>query len=467
MLRIKDLSVCYGDDAIFRGVHLEAEPGELIAICGGSGCGKSSLLKAVNGIIGEEEVVLQGEIQMEGRSVWKESIGERSRWVSTVFQNPKTQFYCTNTTDELAFALENRCVEREKIWETIRRCSKELGTDHLLDRNIFTLSGGEKQLIAITASVCMDNKVYLFDEPSASLDHSSIRQLQKILRQLKAAGKIILVAEHRLYYLKDLMDGLAVMHDEEMEVFRGKDLAEKNLGEIVRRYGLRTMEEITEKDLEDLERIRIHPRGKGKYRTEEAHLLCREFCVSYQGEKILDLSLGFDRGIHFIIGENGVGKTTFVKQLSGLIHGRGRGLYRGTPIKRHYQFMAMVMQDVNYQIFTESVWQEISIVSKDKRKKEEVLRQLGLLEKRELHPQSLSGGEKQRLLLGMTALSEKPVVVLDEPTSGLCKGKMLQIVQYLREMEKEGRTVLVITHDYELIRTCGGRIYEFVKEKKC
>lgn len=124
----------------------------------------------------------------------------------------------------------------------------------------------------------------------------------------------------------------------------------------------------------------------------------------------------------------------------------------------------MVMQDVNYQIFTESVWREISIVSDDDEKKRRVLEDLSLYDKKDAHPQSLSGGEKQRLMIALAIVSDKPIVILDEPTSGLCKEQMMTIIKYLQKMKNEKKTVIVVTHDYELIDECGGVIYEFAKQ---
>ena len=123
------------------------------------------------------------------------------------------------------------------------------------------------------------------------------------------------------------------------------------------------------------------------------------------------------------------------------------------------------MQDVNYQIFTESVWKEISIVSDDDKKKRRVLEDLRLYDKKDAHPQYLSGGEKQRLMIALAIVSNKPIVVLDEPTSGLCKEQMMTIISYLKKMKNEGKIVIVITHDYELIDECGGVIYEFLKKR--
>jgi len=219
MLKIKDFGIKYKEKTIFEKVNLEIGRGEIVVVTGQSGCGKSSLLKAINGVITEAgEVQISGDIEFDGKSILEKSISNRSRFVSTVFQNPKTQFYCINTTDELAFALENRNIPRDKILEIIEEYTEKLHTARLLDKNIFTLSGGEKQLVAITGAACMDNNIYIFDEPSASLDKAAIELLKKMLLGLKAMGKIIIVAEHRLYYLADIMGKLAILHQKEMNV---------------------------------------------------------------------------------------------------------------------------------------------------------------------------------------------------------------------------------------------------------
>ena len=176
MLEIKSLSLSYNESLLLDDINLELQAGELILLSGSSGSGKSSLLKVLNGIIPEiSEAKLGGSIYLNSESILDKSIAERSSYISTVFQNPKTQFYCINSTDELAFALENRNLPKQEILDTIDKYTKLLDTDKLMDRDIFTLSGGEKQLLAVTSVACMDNKLYIFDEPSASLDRDSIK----------------------------------------------------------------------------------------------------------------------------------------------------------------------------------------------------------------------------------------------------------------------------------------------------
>lgn len=464
MLRIKDFEIKYREKAIFEKANLEVSRGEIAVITGKSGCGKSSLLKAINGIIFEtDQVQISGDMEFDGKSIIEKSITNRSSFISTVFQNPKTQFYCINTTDELAFALENRNIPRNTILETIEAYTARLHTEPLLDKNIFTLSGGEKQLVAITGTLCLDNDIYIFDEPSASLDKAAIELLRNTLIELKSMGKIIIIAEHRLYYLADIMTKLAILHQKEMNVFHVEGAQESLLDELAEKYALRSFQEIRKQNLSSLTCRTIKLTNRNDYQNTSDPLSCHRFGAHYDQHSILDMSISFPAGINFVIGENGVGKTTFVKKLSGLSKGPGESLWKNKKIKKNSTFISMVMQDVNYQLFTESVWQEISIVSRDNERKKRVLKELDLYDKKECHPQILSGGEKQRLLIGLAKVSDKPIVVLDEPTSGLCKDKMIKIIDYLHEMESMGKVVIVITHDYELIHKCGGNVYEFVR----
>ena len=311
----------------------------------------------------------------------------------------------------------------------------------------------------------MDNQVYLFDEPSASLDHHSIGLLKKCIAELKRKGKIVIIAEHRLYYLKEIMDYLAVLKEGKLEMISVEDLDHDKICRLKETYALRSFEEIRKEELlSDNPCYQIQMLNKTKNGEKDKNILkCKNFAQSFKNTKIMDIGeIGFSEGIYFIIGENGVGKSTFIKKMAKLLKGKGKSFYCGNEIKRSYEYISMVMQDVNYQIFTESVWSEISIVSQDDAKKERVLKELMLYDKKDSHPQSLSGGEKQRLMIALAIVSLKPIVILDEPTSGLCKGQMASTVKYLQKMKEEGKTVIVITHDYEFIKECKGVVYEFL-----
>ena len=460
MLDLTHVTLAYEGQTLLKDVNLQFRPGEITVIAGPSGSGKSSLLRLLNGLIPEfQEADIAGELSYAGQNLLDLDMAERSRFLSTVFQNPKTQFYATNSTDEMAFALENRNLPRDEILERIAYYTQLLGMEKLLDHDIFSLSGGEKQLLAITSLACMDNDIYLFDEPSASLDRAAIERLKGVLIKLKEAGKTIIIAEHRLYYLRDILDQFVLLENQTARVYPLEELDEH----FTQDHQLRQLKKIEKEDL-----ISADFRTKSLFdRTDDLTgiLRAKDYRYAYDKKPVFDMNLSFKPGIHFIIGANGVGKTTFLRALCGLLKGfKGKAFYRNQPLRPSFEWISLVMQDVNYQLFTESVWSEISMVSDDEAAKEQALRQQGLEDKKDRHPQSLSGGEKQRLLLAMAKVSDKPVLILDEPTSGLCKSQMEQMSRDLQQMAEQGKLILIVTHDYELIQTCGGQILEFVGE---
>ena len=209
MIEIRELSFKYkgGSDYSLKDINLKIKKGECILLCGRSGCGKSTLLKLMNGIIPEfYDGDISGSVMVNGMNTFTTPIYKLSKDVGSVFQNPKTQFYTTNTTDEIAFGLENYGLERAEINKKIEEVKNIFNLEALMNRNIFELSGGEKQKIAIASAYALDPDILVFDEPSSSLDIDYMRELSKIIEKLKAVGKTIIIAEHRLWYLKSVAD---------------------------------------------------------------------------------------------------------------------------------------------------------------------------------------------------------------------------------------------------------------------
>ncbi len=459
MLKINNLAIKYNEQKVIDDVSLEFKAGEVSVITGQSGSGKSSILKAINGVIPHFiKAEITGDFKLNDVDITADDLETRSVYTSSVFQNPKTQFFTIRTEDEIAFGLENQNMPRDEIFETIDKYTALLGTKDLLNRNIFDLSGGEKQILAVTSVVALDKEIYLFDEPSSSLDMNTIHRLAKAIAYLKSVGKIVIIVEHRLFYLKELMDNLYIIEN-------GKAIKvekENITADVIKSYNLRTLDKI---EIDKNDNYIVNKMFE-KVDVSDAYLQCMDYKFKYAKQQpIFDMNCGFEQGIHFIIGKNGVGKTTFMRALCGLNKmKKAKTLIDSKLIKRHYEYISLVMQDVNYQLFTESVDKEISIVSDDEALKEKVLKQLGLWQYKENHPQSLSGGEKQRLLFAMCICSKKPIVILDEPTSGLCKYNMDIMIDNIREMAKLGKTVIIVTHDYEFIDNCGGIVHEFISE---
>ncbi len=244
MLELKDINLSYGDKKILEDINVSFAEGTVSVISGASGSGKSSLIKLLNGVIPQfVNADVKGGIIIDEEDISQKDVAARSDFISTVFQNPKSQFYSINTTDEIVFALENRNLPKDEIVDTVREYTEILGTKKLLDRDIFKLSGGEKQLVAITAVACMKQKVYIFDEPSASLDIDAIKRLKSAIKILKELGKIIIIVEHRLYYLKDILDKLYTIEDAKLIELESID------EESIKIHNLRTLNEISKQEL--------------------------------------------------------------------------------------------------------------------------------------------------------------------------------------------------------------------------
>ena len=209
MISFQNFSFRYEEskDFTLRGIDMTVQTGEFILLTGRSGCGKTTLIRSLNGLIphfypGE----IQGDLVMDGHSLLEMKPAQLAGQVGTVFQDPRSQFFMTDTTRELAFGCENMGLPREETIDRIAKAAKDLELADYLNRSIFALSSGEKQQIAVGSVYALSPKVYIFDEPSANLDYAATKRLAEIMGKLKRDGYTIFVVEHRFYYLRDLID---------------------------------------------------------------------------------------------------------------------------------------------------------------------------------------------------------------------------------------------------------------------
>ena len=202
------------DAAAINDVSFQVRKGECLLLTGLSGCGKTSILRLLNGLIPRYyEGALSGSVLIGRENIANLPIYEVSKKAATVFQNPKSQFFNLDTTSEILFFLENTGTPIDVMRERLGRIASFLHIEHLLDRNIFNLSGGEKQMIAIASALASDTDIILFDEPTSNLDVFYIERIALVLRKLKAAGKTLIISEHRLYFLKDIIDRALILKD--------------------------------------------------------------------------------------------------------------------------------------------------------------------------------------------------------------------------------------------------------------
>ena len=460
MITIRDVSFTYSGSETdgIRRINLEISKGECILLCGRSGCGKTTLTRLINGLIPAfYPGTLTGSVRIENQDVAELPLYKIAQRVGSVFQNPRTQFFNVDTDSEIAFGIENEGCPQERLVQRVRQTAEELHIENLRGRNIFELSGGEKQKIAFASVYAMNPDIYVLDEPSSNLDSESIAALQRYIRNIKAQGKTVIVAEHRLYYLTGIADKIVYMEKGEIAgIFTPAEF--KSLSPETRhRMGLRAadLSEVRPDCAPDAaaaqngtahERFELEVKNVSLYRKKK--LVLQNISFSARAGEIIAIT-----------GANGAGKTTFVRALCGL-HKETSGsfLWNGNALKPKERLKRayMVMQDVNYQLFAESVEAECSFGLKAVKAEsvKAVLDALHLSALRARHPVSLSGGQKQRVAVAAGQVSGKPLLVFDEPTSGLDYDSMAQVSALIRSLAAH-RIVFIVTHDYEFIcKTC-------------
>lgn len=452
MIKFENVNVTMQGKRILSDINLEIQDGEFVLICGESGCGKTTMTKLINGLIPHfvRDVSVDGTITVCGKNVAEMPMYEIAELVGSVFQNPRTQFFYTNSNAEMAFGLENRGVEPEYIRKRIKNTINELDIEKLEDRDVFSMSGGEKQLLAFASVYVMNPQIYVLDEPSANLDIAAMEKLSERMKVIKEKRHTVVVAEHRLAWIQKFADRIIYMKEGRIEQEFTSDEF-KALSDLKRKQmGLRSIVP---------EQIQI-PEITGN--SEDAVLqICNLSCKRKKQMIFQNISLFARAGdIIGITGKNGAGKSTFCNCLCGLLKPKGGEiLYQGKKLseKARTKLFGMVMQEVNHQLFSDSVKNECLLANEEASEQEirELLEKFDLEEYAEYHPMILSGGQRQRLAICQAVMGEKKLLIFDEPTSGLDFRHMCQVEKLMKQLSEEKYIIIVVTHDYEFLnRAC-------------
>ncbi len=453
VIQINNLNFVYenSDSGLFD-INLQIKENECVALIGQSGNGKTTLTRVINGLApAHYKGTLTGQICIHGQSVNQTELWAHSKTVGSVFQDPKSQFFSSELYGEVAFGLENFGYSNIEIKEKVDAIIDAQRLGDLKTTSLDRLSSGEKQKVAISSVLALSPTVLVFDEPTANLDEPSAHRLGELIAELKHKGHTIVIAEHRLSHIAGFVDRYLYLKDGRIErEFTPAQLqalceAEKQA------MGIREITPAQRKKLPQLDCDKADP-----FVVAHAQFQLKKKTI------LSDLSFSVpSAAVVAITGENGVGKTTLAKLLCGL-HKLPKGAVSigGKPVKSSqlYRHVWYSSNDTNTQFFTDSLTEELLLLTPKTLENLEnaraILQEIGLYTEKDRHPQTLSGGQKQRLSIACGMLSGRNILIFDEPTSGL-DGKNLAIVARLfQQMAAQGKIVLLITHDNELINAC-------------
>ncbi len=504
MIDIQNLSYTYPNmsEPTLRGIDLHIDDGEFVLLLGASGSGKSTLIQCLNGLVPKiTGGNLEGEIVINGKDVRKYKVHQMASDVGIIFQNPDTQLFSLTVGKDVAFGPENVGMPKEEILRRMDRAMHIVGIDDMRNRFIFTLSGGEKQRVAIAGTLAMEPQVMVLDEPTSDLDPVGTGEVLSIVRRLNQEKDItIILIEHKIDEVVHLADrvvvmdqGKIIMDDTPDKIFNnGHDqlksigIALPQLSEIV--HVMKNGSGDFEGDLSTYssyktilarlcQLLRDKPANIARFRT--AHTPPNRTAPKPKIEiKNLrhifeDGKVGLD-GINLVIpegdfvaliGHNGAGKTTlinhligFLKPANGTIFIDGRDI-SDMRVATLAQSVGYLFQNPDNQIFTDSVTQELKFGLENIKLRgtvieERVNRAISMMELEEFrdrHPHSLSRGQRQRLAVASILAMEPDIIVLDEPTTGQDWGHVNKFLQQIRHLNELGKTIILITHDMNLV----------------
>ncbi len=470
MIELHNFSYTYPHtvQAALHHLSLPVEKGRCVMVTGPSGAGKTTLCLAAAGILQHEySGKKDGLVTVDGKDVATyASLSELAKTIGIVFDDAEAQMIFTTVEEEILSALEYRGLEPEVIEERLASITEITYLTDLMNRSPHHLSGGQKQRVALAATLALGNDVLILDEPTSELDEHATRRIVDILTTLKAQGKTILLVEHKYLHFRDMVDTLVVLESGNVSAMGPPD-------EVLRDERIRKVV------IPDFSGIRdIQPEsGVKNAAPSPAGVSVHHLSYTYGDVFALnDISIDIRAGEFVaIVGENGSGKTTLVKHFNRLLSPTsGDVIVNGKNTKTSTiadlaREVGLVFQNPDHMFFADTVKDEIGFGLKNLKIQngdtiiDAALREVGLLHTKDLYPRWLSRGERQRLAIACVIAMSPSIIVLDEPTTGLDGNEARLVMEILKNLQNEGHTIIVITHNKEIAQNCADRIITMEK----
>ena len=487
-------------EATLKDISFDIAKGEKVLILGPSGSGKSTLAQCLNGIIPNiHKGQAQGQVRIDGQDIFKQSIYDKSQLVSTVLQDPDGQFIGLTVAEDLAFALENDCADQSEMKDKVALWAERLDLTSLLNHRPQDLSGGQKQRVSLAGVLIDESPILLFDEPLANLDPKSGQETIDLIDKIhKEVGATTIIIEHRLEdVLYRPVDRILLVNEGEL-IFNGSPdellsstlLLENGIREplyvtVLRQLGFdtRSAQNLSQLDALDLSDLALPDRvlKDKKDSSSDSILKVEGLSVSYGDNPAIieDLSFSLKKGERLaIVGKNGAGKSTLAKALCGFVPSQGKLTYKGQDISQdsiaeRSERIGFVLQNPNQMISQTMIFDEVALGLRLRGIEEaeveecvhEVLKTCGLYSFRKWPISALSFGQKKRVTIASILVLKPEIIILDEPTAGQDYKTYTDIMNFLDSLQKQGHTIVMITHDMQLMLEYSDRCLVVVEGK--
>ncbi len=473
-------------EATIKNISFDIAKGEKVLILGPSGSGKSTLAQCLNGIIPNiNKGQAQGQVTIGDQDIFNQSIYDRSQLVSTVLQDPDGQFIGLTVAEDLAFSLENDCVNQGEMKDKVALWAERLNLSSLLGHRPQDLSGGQKQRVSLAGVLIDESPILLFDEPLANLDPKSGQETIALIDKIhKEVGATTIIIEHRLedvlYRPVDRVllvnDGKLLFNGSPDELLSTTLLLDNGIREplyvtVLRQLGFNTKsaEQLSQLETLDLSGLSLPDRTR-KVPSESQTtpiLEVGKLKVGYGDNLpiIENMSFSLKKGERLaIVGKNGAGKSTLAKALCGFVPSHGRLIYKGQDISQdsiaeRSERIGFVLQNPNQMISQAMIFDEVALglrlrgvdESEVEERVYEALKTCGLYSFRKWPISALSFGQKKRVTIASILVLKPEIIILDEPTAGQDYQTYTDIMTFLDSLQQQGHTIVMITHDMQLM----------------